>query len=955
MRDVCRASVVSLAATLCLCAGSIAQQAGRIESMKLLTLDTGWAATNKKLFWTTDGGVQWKDITPKLSHKRQMVSSVFFLDSSTGWVLLSCGDDRDPKVDNVCFEFASTTDAGETWSAVHPKIVDSITQTDYSDWTGYSGATFLDFADSQHGWAILQRNLPVGRSSGEMLRTVDGGRTWTQLAKGTLPVAGNMYFLSAEDGWMAGGPDQELYATHDAGNSWKPVDVAAPKQIPQDLSPVYRLPTFVDGRTGYLAVTYESSMSSGTPVALFKTEDGGTTWHPTLTTPALSDMHPWAPYPAAITSGKLLTATISGGRIDLSHAEQGVEAKHELARISMKASSADQLSFISPDRGWILATYWLLSTKDGGITWIDVTPDPAGTVPALASSTGMPRKMSAPAAATIPLAGRPSSKATGNVSTHLGFDTFPTPSTSTMQAWATSSPFYDVNIYLYGSPNKSTVKSKYPNQQWLSTVEGYGWGIIPTWFGLQSSCVNDSTGITQFISTTPATASTQGAGQADLAVAADKSLGITGGIIYVDIESYTVGGACSAAVQAYVDGFVSEIAVYSGYSAGVYANSGPITSDISQVSPAPSAIWITKTPPKTKPTPQVTIWNLGVSEGANGSPSLWPNSQRMHQFLLNQSNTFGTAPSLNIDPDIDNGPVVNANAFVKTYTYGTPANIDCGGAIATFPIGINDMHNGAFINGPGQMGTVVGWYEDANFATHGFQNAGSGCTEVIFSGAYPGSIQPTAINNLGQIAGTFTDSAGKGHGFLLSPGKSPVQIDYPNANQIYIYGVNDAGQVVGYAYSPDTYYFQTFMYYGGTTYPLGSSGNFVYTLGLGINGDATITGSYYFEPDTEAFTVSAIPPAWDGPVNGLDPDGLTSATARDINANDEIGGYYYSSACMNTGSECGFFWSGGLFLNILKYGTTANTIWGINDFAQAVGPYSDASTAYSHGLLWTHQ
>jgi hypothetical protein len=65
---------LSLWLTLCVGAATQAGQAGRIESMKLLTPDVGWAATNKKLFWTTDGGAQWKDITPKINHKEQRIS-----------------------------------------------------------------------------------------------------------------------------------------------------------------------------------------------------------------------------------------------------------------------------------------------------------------------------------------------------------------------------------------------------------------------------------------------------------------------------------------------------------------------------------------------------------------------------------------------------------------------------------------------------------------------------------------------------------------------------------------------------------------------------------------------------------------------------------------------------------------------------------------------------------------
>ena len=265
---------------------------------------------------------------------------------------------------------------------------------------------------------------------------------------------------------------------------------------------------------------------SGAPVVLFRTGDGGKTWLSSVTAPALPETHPWAPFASAVVSGELLTATLSAGRVNLLRVVEGTEPTSRSAPISVHATSADQLSFVNPQRGWLLAGYWLLSTSDGGVGWTDVTP--GGAAPAKTSSAVAPRKTSiGRELASLSPSGLESFPADGgSVSTHLGFDTFPTQPPSTMQTWWNSSPYYDVYIYLYGSPNKSTTKSKYPTTSWLSTVEGYGWGVIPIWFGLQSSCVNDMTGITQFISTTPATASTQGAQQADLAVAADQALGI---------------------------------------------------------------------------------------------------------------------------------------------------------------------------------------------------------------------------------------------------------------------------------------------------------------------------------------------------------------------------------------------------------------------------------------------
>jgi photosystem II stability/assembly factor-like uncharacterized protein len=466
-----RASLVpSLLLTLCLCTTISAQQAGRIESMKLLTPNVGWAATNKKLFWTNDGGAQWKDITPKLNHKSQAVSSVFFLDPSNGWVLLSCGDDRNPIADDVCFEFASTTNAGETWSVVHPKIVDPAPDA------GFSGRTYLDFADELHGWVILKISTGLQASSGVMLRTLDGGKTWERI-RHPPQVADHFHFVTATDGWLAGGPDLELYASRDAGDSWQRVELNAPKNISAEFGPVCDLPTFPDDKLGFLPVTYQSTVSSETTLVLFKTEDGGRTWHDTATLPAIPYKHSWSPLPSAVVKGQLVTAAVSAGkRIIL--VRSGRDDKTQSTEIPAGVSAVDALSLVGPTSGWILADHRLLRTTDAGLSWAEVTP--GGAVSSLAA-VGAPGKASIRSSnGDSALAERIGLPAAGStVSAHLGFDTFPTPPQSTMQAWSNSSPYFDVGIYLYGSPNKSTNKSFYPTTQWLSTVEGqYGWGVI---------------------------------------------------------------------------------------------------------------------------------------------------------------------------------------------------------------------------------------------------------------------------------------------------------------------------------------------------------------------------------------------------------------------------------------------------------------------------------------------
>jgi hypothetical protein len=215
--------------------------------------------------------------------------------------------------------------------------------------------------------------------------------------------------------------------------------------------------------------------------------------------------------------------------------------------------------------------------------------------------------------------------------------------------------------------------------------------------------------------------------------------------------------------------------------------------------------------------------------------------------------------------------------------------------------------------------------------------------------------------------GYFEDSNGAYHGFVLNSNGSATQIDYnyngQTATATYLYGINDAGQAVGWAYSPSTFGTQTFMYYGGQFYPLGVSGggNFDYTEAYGVNGQATLTGLYYFEPYLDDFELPAVPSlsggaiTWGGEIIDLTPGGSANTTAKGIDANDELAGFYESTTCVNTSHQCGFEWGGGPTLTILLYGDDANVAGGINNFGEIVGPYTDSVTDYSHALVWTHQ
>jgi hypothetical protein len=94
----------------------------------------------------------------------------------------------------------------------------------------------LFFSDPQHGW-ILGHWSMMNSTHDALLVTTDGGRTWKRLADA--PGAGPLQFISARDGWVAGGPedwdgvgrpeDTQLWVAHDGGAAWKSVPVPVPR------------------------------------------------------------------------------------------------------------------------------------------------------------------------------------------------------------------------------------------------------------------------------------------------------------------------------------------------------------------------------------------------------------------------------------------------------------------------------------------------------------------------------------------------------------------------------------------------------------------------------------------------------------------------------------------------------------------------------------------------------
>ena len=68
---------------------SCAVAQGQGKQMQLLAPNVGWVLGGGKLYWTTDNGGHWTDITPPVPERSVKLTDVFFRDAAEGWALLS--------------------------------------------------------------------------------------------------------------------------------------------------------------------------------------------------------------------------------------------------------------------------------------------------------------------------------------------------------------------------------------------------------------------------------------------------------------------------------------------------------------------------------------------------------------------------------------------------------------------------------------------------------------------------------------------------------------------------------------------------------------------------------------------------------------------------------------------------------------------------------------------------
>jgi len=237
------------------------------------------------------------------------------------------------------------------------------------------------------------------------------------------------------------------------------------------------------------------------------------------------------------------------------------------------------------------------------------------------------------------------------------------------------------------------------------------------------------------------------------------------------------------------------------------------------------------------------------------------------------------------------------------------------------------------VSGMNNSGQMAGMYQDSA-GWHSFLRSSDGVTYTTIS--VPGASQTnaTGINNLGQVVGSYTVGSG-GHGFLRGADGTFTTFDAPEA---FPYtqpaAINDRGEIVGTTLSagPVTYGFVRSA--DGSTYTNISAPGASATFVQGIANDGEIVGWYIaggsYGPQ-RGFARGV-----DGSYTAIEAPGTTGAThVQAINNRGQIAGSFSGNGFVRNAD--------GTFVYLDKSPVA------INDNGQVAGSYVD--TSGYHGFL----
>lgn len=257
-----------------------------VQSIHMVNSNTGWVlCVDGSVLRTTDGGLNWVDVTPPalVMFKQSSGAQSLFLDSSTAWILVRVTTSNDLRIATF-----HTSDAGQNWQEGTIKR------------TGWGNNIHqITAISTQEAW-ILDGNLAdPGPGDNYVVmtgldHTTDGGKTWIQVQ--TIPAANQIVdspaisFADQHTGIITSSlraPQPSggvVHLTQDGGAHWRSISIQSPDPAQWILSALL-FPQFLTPTDGTFIASYHTvatqgvtGLPSGQGFSVFSTHDGGQTW-----------------------------------------------------------------------------------------------------------------------------------------------------------------------------------------------------------------------------------------------------------------------------------------------------------------------------------------------------------------------------------------------------------------------------------------------------------------------------------------------------------------------------------------------------------------------------------------------------------------------------------------------------------------------------------------------------
>ena len=239
----------------------------RVIDAGLFAAGRGYVRTQHSLLWTGDLGATWRNITPPGLTPAQLASAgIAVQPDGHEWAAVA------PTAGGSTVTVMRRSSTTQSWTSTSVPL-GALTISPEA-----AATMSLSFTGPDNGWLLVGEQV-THTGSGELLRTTDGGATWTlQAGPEALPAIGAIHFLTPQVGYLAAAATGAWWTTRDAGRSWAPLQLPTPAARKADSVRIISAPALAGDAVVLAARFTTPAQGSDDGVGIYRSTNLGATW-----------------------------------------------------------------------------------------------------------------------------------------------------------------------------------------------------------------------------------------------------------------------------------------------------------------------------------------------------------------------------------------------------------------------------------------------------------------------------------------------------------------------------------------------------------------------------------------------------------------------------------------------------------------------------------------------------